>query len=93
MISTVLSVYSLSQNCKLLNVFALFIRVEQELLARIVSEMNQPLPDPTLVARTPSESSLDSSVATDDGDMLGEKGFHFCVCIYAVFLPAFHLLK
>ena len=49
-------------------------RIEQELLARIVSEMNQPVPDPTALTRpqaTP-ESSTASELEDEDADMLGE---------------------
>lgn len=49
-------------------------RIEQELLARIVSEMNQPVPDPTTMTRpqaTP-ESSTISEPEDEDADMLGE---------------------
>ena len=49
-------------------------RIEQELLARIVSEMNQPVPDPTALIRpqaTP-ESSTVSEPEDEDADMLGE---------------------
>ena len=52
----------------------LFVRIEQELLARIVSEMNQPVPDPTTQIRpqaTP-ESSTVSEPEDEDADMLGE---------------------
>jgi hypothetical protein len=35
--------------------------------------MNRPLPDPTL-ARPAPDSSPDSSIVTDDGDMLGKTG-------------------
>ena len=52
-----------------------YSRVEQELLARIVSEMNQPVPDPTLPARrteaTPDSSVVPDDGATEDADMLG----------------------
>lgn len=46
--------------------------IEQELLARIVSEMNQPVPDPTTLIRpqaTP-ESSIVSETEDEDDDML-----------------------
>ena len=52
-------------------------RIEQELLARIVSEMNGPVPDPTVARRT--QPTPDSSVVSEseqgeeDADMLGEK--------------------
>lgn len=50
------------------------VRIEQELLARIVSEMNQPAPDPTTLIRaqsTPDSSTVSESV-DEDADMLGE---------------------
>nr|ACJ61010.1 talpid3-like protein [Nematostella vectensis] len=45
--------------------------IEQELLARIVSEMNKPLPDPTTVTK-PSDLTPDSSVVSEseDGEVL-----------------------
>ena len=49
-------------------------RIEQELLARIVSEINQPVPDPTSLIRplaTP-ESSTASEPEDEDADILGE---------------------
>ena len=52
------------------------IRIEQELLARIVSEMNPPVPDPTTLIRphttTTPESSTVSETEDEDADMLGE---------------------
>ena len=50
------------------------IRIEQELLARIVSEMNQPAPDPTTLIRPQStpDSSTVSEPEDEDADMLGE---------------------
>lgn len=53
---------------------AFLFRIEQELLARIVSEMNQPVPDPTALTRpqaTP-ESSTVSEPEDEDADVLGE---------------------
>lgn len=49
-------------------------RIEQELLARIVSEMNQPVPDPTTLIRphTTPDSSTVSEPEDEDADMLGE---------------------
>ena len=49
-------------------------RIEQELLARIVSEMNQPVPDPTTLTRPQAipESSTASEPEEEDADMLGE---------------------
>lgn len=52
----------------------MFDRIEQELLARMVSEMNQPASDPTTLIRpqaTP-ESTTGSEPEDDDADMLGE---------------------
>lgn len=50
------------------------VRIEQELLARIVSEMNQPAPDPTTLIRPQStpDSSTVSEPEDEDADMLGE---------------------
>lgn len=52
----------------------LAVRIEQELLARIVSEMNQPAPDPTTLIRPQStpDSSTVSELEDEDADMLGE---------------------
>ncbi|XP_068730212.1 TALPID3 protein-like isoform X1 [Montipora capricornis] len=46
--------------------------IEQELLARIVSEMNQPVPDPTTLTRPQAilESSTASEPEDEDADML-----------------------
>lgn len=46
--------------------------VEQELLARIVSEMNQPVPDPTAltILQTTPESNTEPDSESDDADML-----------------------
>jgi len=48
--------------------------IEQELLARIVSEMNPPAPDPTTLIRPQStpDSSTVSEPEDEDADMLGE---------------------
>lgn len=50
------------------------VRIEQELLAQIVSEMNQPAPDPTTLIRPQStpDSSTVSEPEDEDADMLGE---------------------
>lgn len=52
----------------------LAVRIEQELLARIVCEMNQPAPDPTTLIRPQStpDSSTVSELEDEDADMLGE---------------------
>lgn len=44
-------------------------------MARIVSEMNQPVPDPTTLIRpqsTPESSTVSESAEDDDAHMLGE---------------------